>query len=135
MIKIVDVLLYRCSVVFLIESTLEEWKTFFDEQYKDNKLQSSNDADVREMFEDNTSGFVISTGLNDYICYISNSENAGLVAHEIFHAANAVLQGRGVTLDSSGEAYAYMIEYLTNEFYNIINEEESDANDESKTTK
>lgn len=119
MIEIVDIPLYKCSVVFLIESTIEEWKEFFDKQYKEKRLQSSNDSDVRGEFELNTPGFVFTTGLNDYICYISNVNNAGLVAHELFHVANAALQDKGVELDLKGEAYAYLIEYLTNEFYNL----------------
>lgn len=51
MIEIVDIPLYKCSVVFLIESTVEEWKEFFDKQYKEGRLQSSNDSGVREELE------------------------------------------------------------------------------------
>lgn len=122
MIEIVDIPLYKCSVVFLIESTVEEWKEFFDKQYKEGRLQSSNDSGVREELEAKTPGFVLATGLNDYICYISNANNAGLVVHELFHVTNAVLQDKGVELGLKGEAYAYLIEYLTNEFYNLTYE-------------
>lgn len=124
MIKIVDIHLYKCSVIFLIETTLDEWKTFFDEQYKKGNLISNNDVDVREELEAKTPGFVFSTGLNDYICYINDANCAGLVAHEIFHVANAMLQDKGLIMDANGEAWAYLIEFLTVKFYDIIDGKE-----------
>lgn len=43
------------------------------------------------------------------------------IAHEIFHAADFLLRTIKITLsDDSDEAYAYLIGYLTEEIYKII---------------
>ena len=117
MIKIIDIPLYRCSVICLYETTLEEWTEFFKEQYKENKVPTKIDVAVQEEFENNSLGFVLSTGFNDYVLYVSDVDNAGLVAHEIFHAAHSILFERNYHTDNASEPEAYLIEYLTNRFY------------------
>lgn len=43
---------------------------------------------------------------------------AGVIAHEIFHLAVLVLRKRGLEFnDGSEEAYAHLIDWLTNEIY------------------
>lgn len=47
----------------------------------------------------------------------------GTVAHEMFHAASAILHRKGVTLGrKSEEAYAYLIEHLTREYWRQVEE-------------
>lgn len=121
MIKIIHIELYRCSIIFLVESTKEEWEEFFKKEKKKETLTERDNLDVLEMFEENhTLGFVIPTESWDYICRISNVHNLGLAAHEIFHAANLILQKRGYVPDEIGEPVAYLIEYITNQYYLAI---------------
>ena len=127
-IKIIDIPLYRCSVICLYETTLEEWTEFFKEQYKENKVPTKIDVAVQEEFENNSLGFVLSTGFNDYVLYVSDVDNAGLVAHEIFHAAHIILFERNYQTDGIAEPEAYLIEYLTNRFYIEYQEEETKEN-------
>jgi hypothetical protein len=43
------------------------------------------------------------------------------VSHEIFHMAHSLLSGVGMKLsDDSEEAYAYLIGYVTEQFYNNL---------------
>ena len=47
----------------------------------------------------------------------------GIIAHEAFHAAYAILDYVGMTLsDSSEEAFAYMVDWLTSHIHKTINE-------------
>ena len=53
-------------------------------------------------------------------CIHFRKKTAGVVAHEIFHAVHFILDRLGMKLTvESGEAYAYLIQYLTNEVYKI----------------
>ena len=47
------------------------------------------------------------------------------VAHELFHAAHNILKRAGVVLDAGGEAYAYLLAWLTNEYYNRLDDFEN----------
>lgn len=49
---------------------------------------------------------------------IKNPDHMGTLAHEIFHAADLILREKGLRLDdSSDEAWAYLIGYITKQFY------------------
>lgn len=51
--------------------------------------------------------------------YRQLSEDLGVLAHEIFHAAMFVFQGIGAKLSAdSEECFAYYIEYITNKVLN-----------------
>ena len=52
------------------------------------------------------------------------------VAHEIFHAAHRLLMRAGVNLDADGEAYAYLIAWLTNEYYCRLDDFENEQKDD-----
>ena len=127
MIKIVDVPIYKCSVVFLIEATREEWLQFFNEQKP--KVTDADNTHVLEDYDEETIGFTLQTEQNDYICYVNNKDRLGLVAHEIFHAANMILVDRNFKIDYAGEAWAYLIEFLINEFYLAIDDNHSTTQD------
>lgn len=50
-----------------------------------------------------------------------DSLSYGVLAHEIFHAADILLEHKGLILtEGSEEAYAYLIGYITKEFYDFI---------------
>lgn len=49
---------------------------------------------------------------------ISTPRSKGVLAHEIFHAVDMILRTMGFTLSrDSDEAYAYTIQYLTEQIY------------------
>ena len=126
MIHLVDIPIYRCTVVFLIEATKEEWLQFASE-HKEQITDLDSSRVIQEYNESKTIGWVIDTEGQDYLCYISDVNRMGLVAHELFHTAHSILFDRGCLMDASSEPWAYLIEFLTNKFYNLIDEETDDT--------
>ena len=47
------------------------------------------------------------------------------VAHEIFHAVQRILTRAGVEMGEDGESYAYLMGWLTNEYYNRLDDFEN----------
>ena len=56
------------------------------------------------------------------IIWMANTEDKGVIAHEIFHTALNVMYWTGMELNSeTEEAFAYEVQHLTNSFYNQVN--------------
>jgi hypothetical protein len=56
------------------------------------------------------------------IIWLSDAEDKGVVAHEFFHATLYKMYWAGMELHSeTEEAFAYELQYLTNQFYNQVN--------------
>lgn len=52
----------------------------------------------------------------------SSIEELAILNHEIFHCTCFILERLGITYsESSDEAYAYLIQYLTNKIYSNLN--------------
>lgn len=123
MIWIVHVPIYRTTVLMCPETTGEEWMGFYK---RHQKQLSKDDCDAfMQMLEESqqhlTSGCAIRTDFGDYIMYVRDKNCVDDVAHEIFHVANKMLVSRGVTHDADAEAWAYLIGWLTKEYYKLIN--------------
>jgi hypothetical protein len=59
---------------------------------------------------------------NPIIVWLSDAEDKGVVAHEFLHATLYKMYWAGMELHSeTEEAFAYELQYLTNQFYNQIN--------------
>lgn len=55
------------------------------------------------------------------IIWLSSIDDPGVINHELLHATINTMRYSGVSLDdSSEEAYAYQLQYLTTQFYNKI---------------
>ena len=55
------------------------------------------------------------------LIWLSDINDPGIINHELLHATVNLMRYSGVSLsDSSEEAYAYQLQYLTNQFYNKI---------------
>lgn len=56
------------------------------------------------------------------IIWMANTEDQGVIAHEIFHTALNIMYWAGMELNSeTEEAFAYEVQHLTNSFYNQVN--------------
>lgn len=56
------------------------------------------------------------------IIWLSDAEDKGVVAHELLHAMLYKMYWAGMELHSeTEEAFAYELQYLTNQFYNQVN--------------
>lgn len=115
MIELIHVHLYRTSVICFVESSEEEYKKWFEENKP--KVTERDLRDFDDEFNDSkVTGFCFETEQNDYIVYVSDKMKIGLIVHELFHAANMILQHKGYVPDDVGEPLAYLLEYLVNEF-------------------
>lgn len=115
MIELIHVPLYRTSVICFVESSEEEYKKWFEENKP--KVTEKDLVYFNDEFNDSkVEGFCFKTEQNDYIVYVSDKMKIGLVVHELFHAANMILQHKGYVPDDIGEPLAYLLEYLVNEF-------------------
>jgi hypothetical protein len=72
-------------------------------------------------FDARAVSFPINDGRSPII-WMANTEDKGVVAHEIFHTALNIMYWTGMELNSeTEEAFAYEVQHLTNSFYNQVN--------------
>lgn len=121
--------IYRCDVAYMLESTIDE----LDEFYEKNKHNMDKD-DYNTIKEDikstNTvAGAVYTCGVN-YIVYIRNTKEKGHIDHELWHLTNSVLFDRGVEHTKCDEPYAYLNEFLHDEFRDILKQYKKALKDE-----
>jgi len=56
------------------------------------------------------------------IIWMADTDDQGIIAHEIFHTSLNIMYWAGMELNSeTEEAFAYEVQYLTTSFYNQIN--------------
>jgi len=56
------------------------------------------------------------------IIWMANTDDQGVIAHEIFHTTLNIMYWAGMQINSeTEEAFAYEVQHLTNSFYNQIN--------------
>lgn len=56
------------------------------------------------------------------IIWLSDADDKGVVAHELFHATMNIMKWASVPLgDSTEEVYSYELQHLTNQFYKQLN--------------
>ena len=121
MIKIIPIDIYFVSIVVAIEPTIEEWRNF----RKKNKRNITDDDEkifLRDFESPDTcngSTFFLSGG--DYMIFVRHKYH-GDIAHEIFHACNSILVERGFTHDVTAEPWAYLIGYVTDAVYDLLEE-------------
>lgn len=116
MIEVIDVPIYLRTVAFLVEITKEELHRF----YYDNAAKIT-DEEYRQMIEDYENSDVggttwrLESGL--MLVFLKDGRSDIDVPHEIFHVCNKILCAAGVNHDADAEPWAYLIGWLTNEYY------------------
>lgn len=117
MIDSIKVDIYCRDVAFLVEVTPEEFDRFYydnvtritDEEYKQIKADILNEKGV------GGATWALDSGL--MLVYLRNGSSDVMVPHEIFHVCNKILCLAGVTHDDGAEPWAYLIGWMTNEYY------------------
>lgn len=72
---------------------------------------------VKEFFESANGGaLTVNTDAMNILSVFKDEPNNAIVAHEIYHIACRVMQPRGIVDE---EAWAYLIGYLTEMFYDL----------------
>lgn len=55
------------------------------------------------------------------VMWLNSEEDEGVISHELLHATLSIMVWANISLnDTTEEAYAYELQYLTNQFYNKI---------------
>jgi len=136
MIKLLEVPIYNTNVLFLLETTNEEWIKFCSEEINKDKLYEEDIKEVSdEILSDACGGSVITLLNNDgYVTIIKDANYPTYYLHEIYHTADSILKDRGVEHTEDDEAYAYMIGWLGQQYCGILEEfnKEKGNSNESK---
>lgn len=133
MIRQLDVPIYDTNVLFLLETTTEEFTKFLDSEKNKQKI---GDETIKEIFDDiadeQWGGTVWRVDNNSvYICLIKEANKVSYSTHELFHLADSILKDRGVEYTENNEALAYMVGWI-NEQYSYILEEINEEKNENK---
>ena len=104
-------------MVFLVEVTLEEFDRFYydnvtritDEEYRGIRADILNEKGV--------GGATWWLDSNMFLVYLRDGRSDIFVPHEIFHVCNKILCAAGVNHDADAEPWAYLIGWMTNEYY------------------
>ena len=134
MIIALGVPIYRCDVAFFLETTIEELNTFYNKNKKN--LDEEDYRLLRKDIEDTkkTGGAVYTFGIN-YIMYVRNTKEKGHCDHELWHLTNSILNDRGIEHTTTDEPYAYLNEWLHDEFRNILKDfNKEKTNEKSRRT-
>ena len=115
MIETIKVPMYERDIAFLVEITPEE----FDRFYYDNatKITDEEYRLIRKDVSNENGGVTWRLDSELMLVYLSDGRSDVMVPHEIFHVCNKILCAAGVNHDADAEPWAYMIGWLTNEYY------------------
>jgi len=124
MIRQLDVPIYDTNVLFLLETTGEEFSEFLDNEKNKQKI---GDETIKEIFDDikdeRWGGTVWRVDNNSaYICLIKEANKVSYNTHELFHLADSILKDRGVEYTENNEALAYMIGWLEQQYCDMLEE-------------
>jgi hypothetical protein len=119
--KIIDYKIYPFEILVSFHDSFEELESIIKKKLPGNihdgiELFKSTDLAKTVMFSNGTTCIwftpkLISGGLWGH----------GVISHEVFHAVDFLMNKIGIRLSNkSDEAYAYLIQYLTNEIYKMF---------------
>lgn len=122
-VEIINVDVYQTSVCICVgldikgldELKEENSNKFDDEIYKQMKDDICN--------VNRCDGFASTMKDGSYLMYIREGHETDyrVVMHELFHITNKILFDRNIYYEESAEAWAYLIGYLAESYFNIIN--------------
>ena len=132
MIHITNIDIYRTSILFFVGIDENELDAFYEE----NKHRMDYDVykGLREdiVNEDSCNGCTCAANkAKDVVVFIRKGQEYVdcVVIHEIYHAINRVLMERGVNHDIDDEPFAYLLGYVTNDYFLAL----EDAKKEKET--
>ncbi len=133
MIRQLDVPIYDTNVLFLLETTGEEWAHFCDNEVNKEKLTEEEIKDVfDELSNEKWAGSVLTLINNGgYISIIKDPNRIFYHTHELFHLADSILKDRGVEYTENNEALAYMVGWI-NEQYSYLLKEFNEENEDKR---
>lgn len=137
MIEFINVDIYINTIVIAAGIDAEG----FDILYEDNKDKFSYEEyqKIRNDINDDSicdgSTCLLDCG-NIFVFIRKGCERKDLtVAHELFHAVNKLLCRAGVNHDADAEPWAYLLGWLTNEYYNRLDDYEKGCKENNNKNK
>lgn len=121
----IDVPIYKCSVIVLTATTEREFDSFY---YKNVKAMTNDECDsIRESLRNvgDASAWTQYLESGDVVVWFSNPWRDGDVVHELYHATNCILTHRGVEHTKDDEPFAYLLGYLVNEYWLLVDKYET----------
>lgn len=128
MIEIIPIDIYINTVIIASGIDVKE----FDKFYYDNVLRMTNEEYERiraDILNTNScAGCTTQLGNGSVFVFIRKGKEKTdlVVAHELYHATNDVLMRAGVNHDIDDEPYAYLLAWLTNEYYYRLDKYETE---------
>lgn len=124
MIRQLDVPIYDTNVLFLLETTGEEWAEFCSKKANKEKLHEEEIKEVSDEVLNDAWGGSVVTLLNNggYVTIIKDANYPTYYLHELYHTADRILKDRGVEHTEDDEAYAYMVGWLGQQYCDILAE-------------
>lgn len=123
---IIPLVIYPFDILFSVGETNKQLRKKLKGLLSDAAFEMAYDSDFLDNFnpDSKTAGLCqFLRGHQKVIIRLGRNASYGVVAHEIFHAISMILIHLKMPLShDNDEAYAYLIEYLTEEFYRIINQ-------------
>ena len=136
MIRQLDVPIYDTNVLFLLETTTEEFTKFLDNEKNKQKI---GDETIKEIFDDiadeRWGGTVWRVDNNSaYICLIKEANKVSYNTHELFHLADSILKDRGVEYTENNEALAYMVGWINEQYSYMLEEFNKEKGEENENS-
>ena len=128
MIEIIPIDIYVNTVIIASGIDVRE----FDMFYYDNVVRMTNEEYERIRSDilnpDSCSGCTTRLENGSVFVFIRKGKEKEdlVVAHELYHATNNVLMRAGVNHDIDDEPYAYLLGWLTNEYFNRLDKYETE---------
>lgn len=123
MIRQLDVPIYETNVLFLLETTGEEWAHFCDNEINKGKLT---DDEIKYFFNEiatnDYAGTTSSLDGGGYVVLIKQAHKPFCFTHELYHCVNCILQDRGVEHHGEDEPYAYLIGWICEQYSYLLKE-------------
>lgn len=116
MIFQLDIPIYNTDVLFIIEPTKEEMDEFLGSAKNKSRLTDEELSTIFKELDGEFMGYTSHLDRGGYLLLIKNGKDPLYYAHELFHLANLVLWDRDVELSRTGEAYAYLVAWLINQY-------------------
>ena len=120
MIKALDIPIYNTNVLFLVETTIDEFEEFCKDN-RDGFTDEEYENAKQEIESGEYSGYVNNLTYRGYICYIRENK-VKYYDHELCHVATRILKDRGIGVDDNDEPLAYLKAWITEQYLELVNQ-------------
>lgn len=120
MIFQLDIPIYNTDALFIVEPTKEEMDEFLGSEKNKSRLTDEELATIFKELDGKFMGYTSHLDKGGYLLLLKNSKDPLYYIHELFHLANLILWDRDVDLSRTGEAYAYFVAWLVDQYVSYV---------------